>query len=100
MSQYMRKVDSSPRISRFIMRLSSALSTRRGWPLLAGTVLIVISFLCFGVVIFGLVMSDSATPIWLWMCLPLTLLHLAIFAGFTGAMLAIPLGEGYQDTHK
>ncbi len=100
MSEFMRRVDSSPRISRFIMRLSTALATRRGWPLLSGTILIVISFVCFGIVIFGLVLSDSATSVWLWMCLPLTLLHAAIFAGFTGAMLATPLGEGYQDTHK
>jgi hypothetical protein len=100
MSEFMRRVDSSPRISGFIMRLSSALSSRRGWPLMAGTVLIVVSFLTFGAVILGLVLSDNASSAWLWMCLPMTLLHLAIFAGFTGAMLATPLGEGYRDSQK
>jgi hypothetical protein len=82
------------------MRLSSALATRRGMPLLTGTVLIIVSFFCFGAVVVGLVVSDHAASAWLLMCLPLFILHVAIFAGFTGAMLATPLGEGYRDTDR
>jgi hypothetical protein len=31
------------------------------------------------------------------LCIPFTLLHLGVLVGFTGTMLAIPLGQGYKD---
>jgi len=32
-----------------------------------------------------------------WLCLPAALLHLGVLLGFTGIMLAVPLGQGYKD---
>jgi hypothetical protein len=100
MFDLMRRLDSWQWLSQFLQRLSSALSSRRGWPLLTGTLFAVISLLCFGGVLLGLVLSDRAAGAWLFLCAPLLLLHLAILVGFTGAMLAIPLGEGYRDTNR
>lgn len=94
----LRRIDSSERLSLLIARLSTAMARNRGLPLLVGTVVMLLSFISFGLILLGLVAAEEASQAWLWLCLPITLLHLALFAVFTGVMLAVPLGEGYRDT--
>jgi hypothetical protein len=96
----LNRIDASERLSVFLVRISSAMARLRGLPLLAGTGLLILSFLTFGFILLGLVVSDHATSAWLWLCLPITLLHIALFAFFTGVMLSVPLGEGYQDNQR
>jgi hypothetical protein len=90
-------IDSSPRLSDMINSLSSAMATQRGLPLLIGTGIVVLSLLTLGIVMIGLVMTNSFDRNLYWLCIPFTLLHIGVLAGFTGAMLAIPLGQGYKD---
>lgn len=96
----LRRLDSSPRLGNFLVKISTSTARLRGMPLLIGTGVLVLSFLAFGLVIVSLVLSDNASSSWLWLCLPVTLLHLALFIFFTGVMLAVPLGEGYRDNTK
>lgn len=93
----LRRIDSSERLSNFLVRVSSTTARNRGLPLVVGTSFLIVSFLTFGLVLLSLVLSDNAPQAWLWICLPVTFLHIALFAFFTGVMLAVPLGEGYRD---
>lgn len=93
-------IDRNRRISRILRELSTALAARRGLPMLVGTILIVLSGLCFGAVLPMLVMSDEVASVWLWLCLPLGILHLGLFVGFLGFMLAEPLGTGYRSNEQ
>ena len=92
-----RRLDASDRLSNLISSLSSAMATQRGFPILVGTGLLVASLIAHAVVLVILVSSDGFDHNLYWLCIPFTLLHLGILAGFTGTMLAIPLGQGYKD---
>lgn len=91
------RVDSSPRISNVINQLSSSMATQRGLLLMVGTVLLIVSLVMHGVILVLMVSTDSFDQNLYWLCIPFTLLHLGVLAGFTGAMLATPLGQGYKD---
>ena len=90
-------IDSSDRLSNIINSLSSSMASQRGLPLIAGTVILIISLIVHGIVIIGLVSTGSLDKNVYWLCIPFTLLHIGVLAGFTGAMLAIPLGQSYRD---
>lgn len=90
-----KKLDRSKYIAEFLPRLSSALAVRIGVPMLIGTVMIVVSAVCFVVVLPALVLTDSLPGAVLWLCLPLGILHLGLFLGFLAFMLATPLGAEY-----
>ncbi len=92
-----RRVDASDRLSGLINSLSSAMATQRGLPILVGTALLVVSLIAHAVVLAILVSSDGFDRNLYLLCIPFTLMHLGILAGFTGTMLAIPLGQGYKD---
>jgi hypothetical protein len=91
------RVDASAELSVLINSLSSSMATQRGLLLMIGTVLLVISLLAHGITLVLLVASDSFGRSLYWLCIPFALLHVGVLAGFTGAMLAIPLGQGYKD---
>ncbi len=94
----LRRLDSSPRISRFIRWLTPALARQRGLPMIIGTIFVFLSFLCFGVVIPALAFSDAIADMVLWLCLPLCLLHFGLLTALIGFMIATPLGEEYRST--
>lgn len=91
------RLDSSPWLSKRIDTLSSAMATQRGLPIIIGTGLLIASFVAHGIVIVLLVSTEQFGGSLYWLCIPFTLLHLGILAGFTGTMLATPLGQGYKD---
>jgi hypothetical protein len=93
----LEQMDESETLSRLINTLSSSMATQRGLPLMIGTVMLVVSLLTHGIVIGVLVYTSDLSRNLFWLCIPFTLLHLGVLAGFTGAMLATPLGQGYQD---
>jgi hypothetical protein len=92
-----QKFDSSENLSNLINSLSSSMATQRGLPILVGTGLLVLSWITHGVVLVALVSTDTFDRNLYWLCIPFTLMHLGVLAGFTGTMLAIPLGQGYKD---
>jgi hypothetical protein len=92
-----QKFDRSENLSNLINSLSSSMATQRGLPILIGTGLLVLSLISHGIVLVVLVSTDSFDRNLYWLCIPFTLAHLGILAGFTGTMLAIPLGQGYKD---
>ncbi len=94
----LRKLDASPRISQFLRWFSTAMARQRGLPMLLGIGLVIVSGVCFGGMIPALVASNRMPDSYLWLCLPLGLLHLGIAAGFTGFMLSAPLGEDYRSS--
>lgn len=93
----LNRLDSSPRLSRRIDRISSMMATQRGLLLIVGTVLVLLSLLAHGVVVFVLVVYYNLSVALYWLCLPATLFHLGVLSGFVGLMLATPLGQGYRD---
>jgi hypothetical protein len=92
-----QKFDSSENLSNLINSLSSSMATQRGLPILVGTALLVLSWITHGIVLVVLVSTDTFDRNLYWLCIPFTLMHLGVLAGFTGTMLAIPLGQGYKD---
>jgi ABC-type polysaccharide/polyol phosphate export permease len=83
-------VDSSGRLSNAINSLSSSMATQRG-------LLLALSLVTSGVVLVLMVSTDKFDRSLYWLCIPFALLHLGVLAGFTGLMLATPLGQGYKD---
>ena len=94
---FVMKFDASPRFSAMINSLSSAMATQRGLPLLIGTVLLFISWITHAITLIILVSTHSFDQQLYLLCIPFTVLHVGVLAGFIGAMLAIPLGQGYKD---
>jgi hypothetical protein len=92
----LRWIDRNPVLSRFLRDISSALAARIGVPMLVGTIMIVLSGLCFAVVLPGLALADEISGALVWLCLPLGILHIGLFLGFLGFMLAAPLGADYR----
>lgn len=93
----LRSVDSSGRLSGLIDQVSSSMATQRGLLLLIGTVTLVISLLVHGIVLVIMVSTASFDSTLYWLCIPFTLLHAGVLLGFTGTMLATPLGQGYRE---
>lgn len=94
----LQRLDSSPRISRFIRWLTPALARQRGLPMIVGTTFVFLSCLCFGLIIPGLVFSDKVATPFLWLCLPLGLLYFGLLTALIGFMIATPLGEEFRST--
>lgn len=92
-----KRVDSSGGLSVFISGLSSSMATQRGLLLMIGTGILIVSLFVHALVLVLLVLSDSFSSNLYWLCIPFALLHLGVLTGFTGAMLAIPLGQGYKN---
>lgn len=86
----MKKLGDGLDRSRVIGRLLTFLSTRlahyRGLPLLVALALTVVSFFVH--------LIAAATNDVFWQVLAFTALHLAIFIGLLGILLAEPLGRG------
>lgn len=73
------------------------MATQRGLLLMIGTGVLVASLIAHFVIVVILVSSGNFDQSLYWLCVPFALLHFGILAGFTGAMLATPLGQGYKD---
>lgn len=93
----MRKIDSSVWLSDAINHLSSSMATQRGLLLMIGTALLVVSLVAHAVILMIMVSTDGFDTNLYLLCIPFTLFHVGVLAGFTGAMLATPLGQGYKD---
>lgn len=91
------RIDSSRRLSRRIDRISSLMATQRGLLLLIGTAIVALSLVAHMAVIVVLVAHYEFSSALYWLCLPAALFHVGVLAGFTGIMLATPLGQGYKD---
>lgn len=91
------RIDSSDSLSNLLNAFSSSMATQRGLLLMIGTGILIISLIVHGIVMMLLVFSDSFDRNLYWLCLPVALLHVGILVGFTGVMLATPLGQGYKD---
>ena len=94
---FFRYVDSSGRLSNIINSLSSSMATQRGLLLVVGTGILLLSLVVSGVVMVLMVSTAEFDHSLYWLCVPLALLHVGVLAGFTGVMLATPLGQGYKD---
>jgi hypothetical protein len=90
-------IDSSGRLSNVINSLSSSMATQRGLLLVIGTGILLLSLVTSGVVLAIMVSTDKFDSSLYWLCIPLAMLHVGVLAGFTGVMLATPLGQGYKD---
>ena len=91
------RVDSSGSLSSLIDSLSSSMASQRGLPLVVGTGILVLSLVTHVIVLVALVSTDAYDRNLYWLCIPFSLLHIGVLAGFTGAMLATPLGQSYRD---
>jgi len=93
----LRRVDRSEKLSRLINSLSSSMATQRGFLLMLGTAIVVVSLVAHAVVLAALVSTDDFGQKLYLLCIPFGLLHVGVLIGFTGTMLATPLGQGYKD---
>jgi hypothetical protein len=91
------RVDSSGSLSNLIDSLSSSMASQRGLPLIVGTGILVLSLVTTAIVLVALVSTDAYDRNLYLLCIPFSLLHIGVLAGFTGAMLATPLGQSYRD---
>lgn len=65
-----------------------------------GTGLLVLSLIAHGAMIMLMVATKSFDRNLYWLCIPFALLHVGVLVGFTGTMLAVPLGQGYKDDQQ
>lgn len=86
MKRLRNRVDRSENISRLITTFSHGLASRRGLPVLLAIILTVIAL------VINLVWVISENKL-LGIC-GLSILHIAVFIGFLGVLLAEPLGRG------
>lgn len=91
------RVDRSQRLSGLINSLSSSMATQRGLLLMIGSAIVAASLVAHAVVLVVLVTSERYDRQLYWLCIPFALLHVGVLIGFTGTMLATPLGQGYKD---
>jgi hypothetical protein len=80
------RLDRSERLSRLITWLSKTLAARRGLPVIAAMGMTLVSFIVH-------VLWIATGSALIGLC-GFGLLHLAIFIGFLGALMADPLGRG------
>jgi hypothetical protein len=97
MRPVLRRIDRSQRLSGLINSLSSSMATLRGLLLMVGSAIVAVSLIAHAVVLVALVTSDRYDRQLYWLCIPFALLHVGVLIGFTGTMLATPLGQGYKD---
>ncbi len=86
MNRLLDKLNRSRTLARVITFFSTRLAHYRGVPILAGVILTVVSFF--------LHLVAAATGGTVWSIMAFTALHLAIFSGLLGVLLAEPLGKG------
>lgn len=91
------RIDSSAALSNFINQLSSSMATQRGLLLMIGTGLLVLSLIGHAVVLVLMVSTSGYSRSLYLLCIPFALLHVGLLVGFTGTMIATPLGQGYKD---
>jgi hypothetical protein len=73
------------------------MATQRGLLLMVGMGMVIVSLIVHGLTLAIMVSTASFDSTLYWLCIPVTLMHAGVLAGFTGAMLAVPLGQGYKD---
>ncbi len=93
----LHKIDTSPRLSNLINSLSSSMATQRGLLLMIGTGVVMVSLVAHALTLAILVSAANLSRYLYWLCVPFALLHLGVLIGFTGIMLAVPLGQGYKN---
>ncbi len=93
----LHKIDTSPRLSNLINTLSSSMATQRGLLLMIGTGVVALSLLAHMLALVILVSVADLSHYVYWLCVPFALLHTGVLIGFTGIMLAVPLGQGYKN---
>lgn len=93
----LRRIDRSEKLSAQINALSSSMATQRGLLLMLGSAIVVVSLVAHTLALVALVSSDNYNGQLYWLCIPFGLLHVGVLIGFTGAMLATPLGQSYKD---
>lgn len=93
----LRRIDRSEKLSTQINALSSSMATQRGLLLMLGSAIVVVSLIAHALALVALVSSDNFGRQFYWLCIPFGLLHVGVLIGFTGAMLATPLGQSYKD---
>jgi len=93
----LHKIDTSPRLSVLINSLSSSMATQRGLLLMIGTGVVVLSLIAHVLTVLILVSVAELSHYLYWLCVPFALLHTGVLIGFTGIMLAVPLGQGYKN---
>ncbi|NJL93043.1 MAG: hypothetical protein HC915_04625 [Anaerolineae bacterium] len=97
MQQISTRLDRSPFLASFFTRFTAYLAPRRGLPLLIGAGLTLVSLVLTLALLVGMVAAGAVEAIWLLMCLPALLLHLAVFISLVGLMLTVPLGASYGE---
>jgi hypothetical protein len=91
------RVDASASLSNFINQISSSMATQRGLLLMIGTGLLVLSLVGHALALIIMVSTSGYSSSLYLLCIPFALLHVGLLVGFTGMMLATPLGQGYKD---
>ena len=86
MSAFIHWLDRSPQIKGLIKWASTTLASKRGLPVIAALGLTVLSLIVH-------LVAALADNLLLTLC-GFSLLHIAIFIGFLGVLLAEPLGRG------
>lgn len=86
MKKLLGTLNSSRTLGRLITFFSMALARNRGVPILVGIILVVISLV---VHVLAAVTDDVG-----WRIVAFVVLHVAIFTGLLGVLLAEPLGRG------
>lgn len=97
MQYILRKIDRHPFVGNLLSQSSRFLAVNRGFLMLLGTGLIILSAIATLIVMAIIVGSAEAGMIWLLLCIPAALLHIGLIAGFIGVMMIIPLGQGYEE---
>ncbi len=91
------RIDASSFLSNWINQISSSMATQRGMLLMIGTGMLVVSLVANALVVVIMVATKSFDRTLYWLCIPFGLMHIGVLLGFTGTMLATPLGQGYKD---
>lgn len=91
------RLDKNPYLARLLAFVSTTLAVQRGLPMLAGTVLVVLSCLASVILLPLVVAITEASGWWLLLLIPALLLHLGVIVAFIGFMMAAPLGKGYHE---
>lgn len=94
------RIDESDRLSDLINTLSSSMATQRGLLLMIGTGVVLSSLIMHGLTMVIMVTIGSFDRHLYWLCIPFAMSHIGVLIGFTGIMLAVPLGQGYRSQRE
>ena len=97
MQYILKKIDSYAFIGNLLSQSSRFMAVNRGFLMLLGTGLIILSAIATLIVMVVIVSSAEVGMIWLLLCIPAALLYIGLIAGFIGVMMIIPLGQGYEE---